>query len=495
MDDIINMPHAFEKIMARIDVPHQNHDILSALDNVHIKQVILQDFKPLCDSLEWEISDAYWKERGAQPFAEDEVPFIVNNSGILSENTATVLFANCTEFSPDGDITVVELGAGSALFSKYFLDAFRAICHQEHKDFYTRLVYVVSDRSPSSVARWQLFELFKDHGEHVLLGTIDALHPKQLTLSNGEQKTLTGVRAVLCNYVLDVLPIAVVKNGEGGCEQLHIRTHLLDDEGFVRQYAHWTPEQIRNKIRSGDAHEQAELANLINVFDLETAFLPCSEKAPPYADEALSYANGQDPVLLNFGAVKCLQGCLDMLEGTGFILINDYGPTRRNHSGDFGVTQRFGSTVASGLNFPLLGYIFKKRNWFFFKPEENEKQAIFARLLANKNLPDTCEAFFNRFGMTSSNYFMEPLSEARKHAAARRLDDALKNYKTALARSPKDWAVIGEIAEFVGLHIKDFAAGIELARAAVELNPWYSAWVWNVLGDCLFSLERFEHAH
>ena len=90
---------------------------------------------------------------------------------------------------------------------------------------------------------------------------------------------------------------------------------------------------------------------------------------------------------------------------------------------------------------------------------------------------------------------MDPLTEAREHAAAGRLDLALDHYKTALARSPKDWTVIGEIAEFVGLQLKDFTAGMELARAAVELNPWYSAWLWNILGDCLFSLERFEHAH
>ena len=30
---------------------------------------------------------------------------------------------------------------------------------------------------------------------------------------------------------------------------------------------------------------------------------------------------------------------------------------------------------------------------------------------------------------------------------------------------------------------------------AVEVNPWYSSWLWNVLGDCLFCLERYDAAH
>ena len=53
----------------------------------------------------------------------------------------------------------------------------------------------------------------------------------------------------------------------------------------------------------------------------------------------------------------------------------------------------------------------------------------------------------------------------------------------------------GEIAEFVGLQLQDYAAGRELATAAVALNPWYSAWLWNVLGDVLFLDGRVNDAH
>jgi tetratricopeptide (TPR) repeat protein len=48
---------------------------------------------------------------------------------------------------------------------------------------------------------------------------------------------------------------------------------------------------------------------------------------------------------------------------------------------------------------------------------------------------------------------------------------------------------------FATTQLRDRAAGLELARAAVELNPWYSSWLWNALGDCLLSLERPEEAH
>jgi tetratricopeptide (TPR) repeat protein len=55
--------------------------------------------------------------------------------------------------------------------------------------------------------------------------------------------------------------------------------------------------------------------------------------------------------------------------------------------------------------------------------------------------------------------------------------------------------VAGEIAEFVGLQLQDYPAGRELAQAAVELNPWYSPWLWNILGDVLFLDGRLDDAH
>ena len=51
------------------------------------------------------------------------------------------------------------------------------------------------------------------------------------------------------------------------------------------------------------------------------------------------------------------------------------------------------------------------------------------------------------------------------------------------------------MADFVGLQINDPSAGLELARGAVQRNPGYSSWLWNVLGDCLYGLRRFDDAH
>jgi len=42
---------------------------------------------PLYESLEWKLSSHYWREAGLLPFLENSVPYVVNNSGRLSENS------------------------------------------------------------------------------------------------------------------------------------------------------------------------------------------------------------------------------------------------------------------------------------------------------------------------------------------------------------------------------------------------------------------------
>src|SRR6187549_1327698 len=69
----------------------------ATLAEVAVPARILEEFRPLCESLEWRLAQLYWRRAGALPFAENEVPFLVNNSGRLSEAAARLLLASCLE--------------------------------------------------------------------------------------------------------------------------------------------------------------------------------------------------------------------------------------------------------------------------------------------------------------------------------------------------------------------------------------------------------------
>jgi hypothetical protein len=130
---------------------------LEALRNVATEPTEIEDFRPLGQCLEWRLADAYWDRAGIIPFVRNDVPYLVNNTGRLSENAAALLFAALNEVRSalPRQVVLLELGAGTGLHARYFLDAFAAECRKEGSDFYDRLTYVVSDRFERTVIGWQ----------------------------------------------------------------------------------------------------------------------------------------------------------------------------------------------------------------------------------------------------------------------------------------------------------------------------------------------------
>jgi tetratricopeptide (TPR) repeat protein len=76
-----------------------------------------------------------------------------------------------------------------------------------------------------------------------------------------------------------------------------------------------------------------------------------------------------------------------------------------------------------------------------------------------------------------------------------RFHEALDLYRAAIEASSRDWQLIWEAADFVMTHLRDFETAANLARQALELNPWYAAGLWNLLGDSLAGLRRPQDAH
>jgi tetratricopeptide (TPR) repeat protein len=465
-------------------------DIQEPLSKVVVPSSIVEDFRPLAECLEWRLSDVHWHSAGVLPFVDSEVPFLINNTGRLSENAAALLFANCLEAEAvlESRILVAEYGAGTGLFARYLLDAFRALCEQEGRDFYQRLCYLVTDRSDATLRHWHERGLFEEHIDHVQVERCDGVAP-QLPMS-------ASLRAVFFNYVLDVLPSAVVRlSTTSQPEQLYVRTRFTGDSLLARQYTMLTVDEIRTLARSTNPDDLACLVPLLNLFEHELDYRATDATQLPYCLEALAGQPALQKVVLNYGALQSLEHTLAKLAADGFILVNDYGTVTTDETPVAAGTQRFGSTIALGLNFPLLETILAARNAIVRVATGDENLALHARLILKRPLPRTEAAFENRFCAGSYEYFQMPVEEARKHVSAGRYNEALSCYRTALSRSPRNWETIGEAADFILVQLRDYEAALELARAALQINPVYSAWLWNVLGDALFCLERHEEAH
>ena len=69
------------------------------LTNAQDSRPVVQDFVPLAESMEWELGQQYFRERGNKVFISDSspVPFVINNDGNLSRNAAEVFFTSLIE--------------------------------------------------------------------------------------------------------------------------------------------------------------------------------------------------------------------------------------------------------------------------------------------------------------------------------------------------------------------------------------------------------------
>lgn len=473
------------------------------LANVQVPARVLEEFRPVAESLEWRLADVHWRRAGALPFAENEVPFLINNSGRLSEAAARLLLANCEEASAsasasasaraggrpdDGPIVVLEFGAGSGLFALLLLNSFRALCAETGRDFYQRLQYVVTDASPATVRQWRERRLFADHADHVTCLVAGALGP---------EPPLGGpLRAVFCNYVLDVLPAAIVRRAaDGNLEQLCVRTHLVKDPPAVPAGAPQTLAEMRALLASGDDDSLGRLLPVMSFFEYEVAFRREGADALAGAAQAVDAWPAAARVRLSVGALACLTRSVERLAPDGFILVNDYGPVTAEDMPKFAVIQRFGRTVGSGLNFPWLERELARLGLHALKATGDDARPLHTRLVSSRRLPETERAFEDRFSEDSYRYTEALVEEARQHVAAGRKKEALDSYRLALSRNRVDWALAAEVAEFLNSQIADYRAAADMARAAVENNPHYSTWLWNVLGDALYNQERFPDAH
>jgi tetratricopeptide (TPR) repeat protein len=470
---------------------------LDALRNVATEPTEIEDFRPLGQCLEWRLADAYWDRAGVIPFVRNDVPYLVNNTGRLSENAAALVFAALSEIQSTlpKQVVLLELGAGTGLHARYFLDAFAAKCRKEGSVFYDRLTYVVSDRFERTVLGWQRDGLFAGHEEHVALRICDAAAPDRQSLPGGALSPPLGAPVVVfCNYLLDVLTSTIARRSATGLEQLCVRSHLAGGATSLRAAGLGSLDESRALAASGRFEDLVRLLPLLAHLDLETAYRPWTPATAEDAALAAAMPAG-DRVIINGGALACLDKLVAGMDPAGFILVNDYGPARAEDVATHLGVQRFGGSVAMGLNFSLLESMLAGRGFATVAPEGDEQRRIHTRLVARHIGPRTLDVLRKRFALEADRQLDAPQEEARAHLAAGRRNEALDAYRRMIERNPGDWQMLGEAAEYVGLQLGDHKAGLEIVRSALERNPWYSAWLWNILGDCLFYQEHLAEAH
>jgi tetratricopeptide (TPR) repeat protein len=309
---------------------------------------------------------------------------------------------------------------------------------------------------------------------------------------------------VFLNYLLDCLPAAVLKiEGEGEGEsvkQLCVRTCVARNIK-LSDYTDLTVQQLQERAKANDAQSRQELLEVYGLFASEYDYRPAPISEIPYGAFALEFSRkGIKKLLVNYGAMQCLEKLLTMLGERGFILMNEYGGTQLSDEGEF-EHQRFSFATAVGLNFPFLKAYFEEGKRCQWVEPFGDNRGIHSRLAGNNISSDTVTRFYERFSDDADKKLHEPIEKARACIKSGRFELAADFYQQALRLQPKNWVLLNEISSFLTYQMGDPKSAIDMSKVALALNPTCSAELWNTLGDALYGFGRtaeaqaaYEHA-
>ncbi len=509
--------------------------------------VVLQDWTPLSQCLDWQVGRFGFHQRGSKAFTSHEVPNLINQGGLSAYRAADVLFAHCCELDAAGllepQIEVLEMAIGLGLHAVQMLDRFVALCQAEQRNYAQRLVFYATDATPQLLQDAAQRGIFARHRDRVVLGHVNALDPAQLTrLDTGETIDLTGrLRAVLHTYLLCVLPANLFKRLRAYQDDQPAGEHwqrIRDAAGqacwqqwgvvvartllrHVEELHRFTPlslAQLQALAASQDAAQIQPLVPLYPLMDLGLSlagFDPAtltegpelSRLAERMTADLLAQAQAEAPqgdfvapaaqevwVLHSAGAYNSLEKTLELLRPNGFILYRDYGPATAARANGSHLYQHYGATTAFGVHHYGIDSWLQDvlpQPAIVSVPDGEGEASIKTRLVARQPLPKTRAAFQKGFDPQAFST-LEQSVEAARHAVD--ANACVQAYRHALQMEPDNWLLLSEAGEVVLRRVRNGELAAVLLQESLRINPWYNAGAWNALGDLAWTVGDFAQA-
>jgi Flp pilus assembly protein TadD len=444
---------------------------------------VLQELVPIWKSVPWRLSQRFWNRAGVEVFTSGEVPYVATNDGEQSGKALELYLASLRDAEARGrrepQSYVLELGTGSGLFAKLFLDQLRDRSRRDGTDDYQRTRYLVCDHSAGLLEDTRQSGVFADHQERVErvhLPTIEL----RAALGQVVPDAVGAIRAIHANYVLDSLPFTILSLRQGQLFELQLRTRLRTDGAGA------APEELEALC--------AWLEELGDTVAHESEYVPVRANELPRPDliPAVAAASDSRQIVHSFGAVDCAEELVRLLRPDGHFVGMDYG--YREPSAEPIEFQCFGGSVASGVNLEQLAAAGRALPGVMFVAPESDPTTLQARMFAREETSgEVVKRFRALYDRTAWEAIEAPYREAIELQQAGRFEAARWKFDAAHRLQPYNWSLLEAIVAFLTYSVSDHAAGLEVAKRALELNH-LSPRLWNLLGDCYYGLDALDDA-
>lgn len=457
---------------------------------------VLQELRPISRSIPWLRAQRYWEQAGVEVFISGEVPYVATNDGEKSTKALALYLSGLRSAEQNKRREemsyVLDLGAGSGLFAKLFLDQLRDRSRLEGTGDYERTTYLICDYSPGLLEDTRQTGVLAEHEDRIV--RVQLTEERLITsLARVCPTALTAVRAVHANYLLDSLPFTILSSFERTWYELRVRTrlrahvvppeHPLPPSDDIAAFEVWL-EQLGNHKPTSHHHALAYESEYVRI---DRDALPHAELIP--VPETM--ANSQQMVH-SFGAIACLEQVVEVLRPDGYLLCLDYSyDGTQTEPIEF---QCFGASVASGVNFAQLMAAAQRLPGVIARAPATDPASIQARLFARDQVsPELCELFASLYDKQAWEALDAPYAEGMKLVQAGQIEAARWKFAEAHRLQPYNWSLMETTVAFLTYTASDHEAGLELAKRALQLNH-LSPRLWNLLGDCYYCMNALDSA-
>lgn len=446
--------------------------------------LVLEDYRPVFECLEFRLSRRFWNLKGADAFLGGDVPYVVTNDGHLAANGVTTFLV---DLDPSVDeFNLLEIGAGSGLFAKQFMDQLR----DSAPDIYARTRYHATDGSEAMVRAWDETGVFSDHEDHIE-GRLTELPGLSAAFPSG-----IVFHAAFANYILDSLPFTLLAMLDQDVWELEFRT-ALDAGVDPEPYVGLTEQEIASRVARGRPEDLDALVDIYPALVLDTRYRPIDRDAlvlgetlPPPTKTSDERAK---PYLHSYGALQAIRDVMDCLAPGGFLAVADYGHSLTSEKQDVFEFQHFGGSTAMGLNFETMDRVCTGWDDIDVVAPQTDNGQLVMRLIGRNVGAQTRDTFLHVAGTENWDRLTLPLQAAQQLTSDGQFEAARWKYEEALRLQPHNWALIEEIASFLTYRLEAYEAGLLMAKAGIERNS-LSPILWNIAGDCLFYTDHLNEA-
>ncbi len=312
----------------------------------------LHDFKPYNESIIWEISDQYYRNKGVMAWSNKAPKIIPHKIGTNYQSAMALakLVQVDLDYSNATRVNVLECGAGSGRFSRHFLLAAREL---GILDRVTLLITDYSKHSLDEIRSKGILAEFQEGQDYKLL---------VLDIINGTLD-LNNIRAIFLHYVLDALPMTILRRSQQGTlEELYLSTTKREDQEADVLENDFLQARLKHKEewRPYDWHQQSIAEKYYKPYFLEY------------------YANSKKEIFYSYAALQACDNLMRLLDKDGFLLSVDIIPNRERNF-RFAVV---GNSIAHEVDNDFLLNYSKQRGCFGMVQDDTKN---ISRLLMTKD--------------------------------------------------------------------------------------------------------------